>query len=718
MNNSWPKFLHPYPLSDKYFLVSMQPDGGSPWGIYLVDIYDNLTLVREEPGYALFEPLPLRKTPRPAIVPDHVDLSRRNASVYLNDIYVGKGLEGVPRGTVKKLRIYEFHYAYPRMGGHSHIGIDGPWDVHRIHGTVPVEVDGSANFRVPANTPIAVQPLDSEGRSLQLMRSWFTAMPGETLSCVGCHESQNSTPPSKPSMAMSRPPSEIAPWYGPARGFSFAREVQPVLDKYCVGCHNGEKRSNGKTIANFRGDQPNGGFDIVKGSKGFTASYMALHPFVRRPGPESDYFMQKPLEYHPSTCELAQMLTKGHHGVKLNTEAWDRLYTWIDLNVPDHGTWTEHRAIASPMHERRLEMRTRYANRPEDPEAYPTSGPAILASDPRYADSEARSASSVQLTAVANSQSAIENPQSGIVNRQSSIVNPQGWPFDAAEATKRQAAAGAQTQIKLDLGNKVDLDLALIPAGEFAMGDLDGCLDERPMAPVKIEKPFYMGRCEVTNAQYALFDPAHDSAYISVYNKDQSNRGEIANRERQPVIRITWREATAYCEWLSKKTGRKFSLPTEAQWEYACRAGTATPLSFGDCAVDFGKLANLADQRVNNLCRGNSPKWIPSVPQVNDGAIVTEQVGKYQPNAWGLCDMHGNVWEWTRTTYKPYPYDPSDGRDSGEAEGAKVVRGGSFYDRPLRARSAFRLWYPAWQCVYSVGFRVVCETEPSDTAKK
>ena len=127
----------------------------------------------------------------------------------------------MPRGTVKRLRIYEPHYAYPGMGGHIHIGIDGPWDVHRILGTVPVESDGSASFTVPANTPLAVQPLDEQGRALQLMRSWFTAMPGEIVSCVGCHESQNTAPPPKPTMAMRRKPSAIAPWHGPARGFSF-----------------------------------------------------------------------------------------------------------------------------------------------------------------------------------------------------------------------------------------------------------------------------------------------------------------------------------------------------------------------------------------------------------------------------------------------------------------------------------------------------------------
>ncbi|MBN1417666.1 MAG: hypothetical protein JXP34_02760, partial [Planctomycetes bacterium] len=166
VDGSWPKFLHPFPLSEKYFLVSCKPTPQADWGLYLVDVFDNMLLLKEEPGYALFEPVPFRKTTRPPVIPDRVRPDSREAVVFLADVYQGPGLAGVPRGTVKKLRIYEPHYAYPRVGGHIHIGIDGPWDVHVIHGTVPVEADGSALFKVPANTPLAVQPLDADGRAL------------------------------------------------------------------------------------------------------------------------------------------------------------------------------------------------------------------------------------------------------------------------------------------------------------------------------------------------------------------------------------------------------------------------------------------------------------------------------------------------------------------------------------------------------------------------
>ena len=100
---------------------------------------------------------------------------------------------------------------------------------------------------------------------------------------------------------------------------------------------------------------------------------------------------------------------------------------------------------------------------------------------------------------------------------------------------------------------------------------------------------------------------------------------------------------------------------------------------------------------------------MPKVAAVDDGACVTAEVGNYAPNAWGLHDMHGNAAEWTRSLERPYPYQDHDGRNDPSAAGNRVVRGGSFHDRPHRARSALRLSYPAWSGVYNVGFRVVCE---------
>jgi len=683
VNHSWPKFLHPYPLSDKYLLVSCKPTAQAHWGIYLVDIFDNMICLLEEKGYAMLEPIPFRARPKPPVLPHRVRAELTEATVNLSDVYAGPGLAGVPRGTVKALRLFSFHYGYWGMGGHINIGIDGPWDVHRILGTVPVYEDGSALFKVPANTPIAIQPLNDRGEAVALMRSWFVAMPGENASCVGCHESVNSGPPPKPSLAMRRAPSEIKPWNGPARGFSFRREVQPVLDRYCVGCHDGKNPA----MPNFRGDQRP--FELTRNKRGgfqFDGAYAALMPYVRRPGPESDFHLLVPMEYHVSTSELFQMLRKGHHCVQLDADAWERLVTWVDLNVPCHGTWGEQcRRPIEEVAALRRQFRQQFAGLAEDPERYPdtvASAPPV----PFIAPSPP-----VQRVAVVEAKA-------------------DNWPFDAADARRRQVAVGLPTEVKIDLDG-VPLVLVLVPAGEFVMGDANGCPDEQPPTRVRIARPFYMSKYEITNEQYRKFDPSHDSGYLSHFNKDQSTRGEPLNRDRQPVVRVSWQRAMEFCAWLYQRTGQKFFLPTEAQWEYACRAGTATPLSYGDVGADFAKFANLADRQLAKLCRRDSPKWIPHIAAVDDGATATGDVDRWQPNAWGLCGMHGNAAEWTRSLYRAYPYREDDRRNDLSAIGERVVRGGSFYDRPHRARSAFRLGYPSWQRIYNVGFRVVCETD-------
>ena len=132
--------------------------------------------------------------------------------------------------------------------------------------------------------------------------------------------------------------------------------------------------------------------------------------------------------------------------------------------------------------------------------------------------------------------------------------------------------------------------------------------------------------------------------------------------------------------------------------------------------ADFGKLANMADQRVLSLCRRDSPKWIPCVGSVSDGSVVTADVGRYAPNAWGLRDMHGNAAEWTLSLSRPYPYRGDDGRNAPAADGRRVVRGGSFYALPKRCRSNFRLAYHPWQPVYNVGFRVLCTVDGKKVA--
>jgi len=695
VDTSWPKFLHPYPLSANYFLVSCKPTPDALWGLYLVDVFDNMLLLREEPGYALFEPVPLRKTPRPPVIPDTVKPERDDALVYLSDVYAGGGLRGIPRGEVKALRLFTYHFLYPGMGGpQAVVGMEGPWDMRRTLGTVPVEEDGSAYFRVPANTPISVQPLDAEGKALQLMRSWFIGQRGEVVSCVGCHESQNSAPQQHQTIAFRREPSEIKPWRGPTRGYNYDRELQPVLDKFCVGCHDGRAEiPDLKTrthITDYSSVFHSGGIDAGH----FSVSYVNLHRYVRRPGLESDYHLLTPMEFHADSTELMQMLRKGHHNVTLDEEAWDRLITWIDFNAPFHGTWTEiagKERVETPA-ARRRDLLKKYADMDVDPEAVietPVS----------------------PVTPIVPDQSLAEQPP----------VTCTGWPFTADEAKRRQNASGTPERT-LDLGNGNVLRLVRIPAGDFVMGDANGLADERPAHAVSIAKSFWMGTCEITNAQFACFDPKHDSAVESKFSMQFGVRGFYLNGPDQPAVRLSWNDAMAFCAWLSAKTGERFTLPTEAQWEYACRAGTDTPFFYGDLSADWSPYANLADAKLSEFVCHTYKKerepwtaaskyddWIPKDSRFNDGGFLSDCIGRYQPNAWGLHDMTGNVAEWTRSDYRPYPYSDTDDRNAGSSKESKVVRGGSWHDRPAQARSAYRLSYRTYQPVYNVGFRVVCE---------
>ena len=730
----WPQFLHPYALSDKHFLVSARPNASSAWGIYLVDVFDNMVLLKEQPGYALLEPIPLRRTPTPPVIADKVDLRRKDAVVYLSDIYEGAGLDGIPRGTVKKLRLFTYHFSYRGMGGLlGAIGMDGPWDIKRVLGTVPVEADGSAVFRVPAYTPVAVQPLDEQGQALQLMRSWFTAMPGEVLSCVGCHERTHTGPPNLQTLASGKAPSEIRPWHGPPRGFAFHREVQPVLDRHCVGCHGGKHAPDlrGTIIDKAWASAIAGHVNAKVGGK-FSTAYVSLHRYVRRPGIESDIRLLSPMEYSANTTELGQILRKGHYGVKLDAQDWERLYTWIDLNAPYHGTWTEI-VGAGPVKglaARRRAMSKLYAGIDVDHEAVLPSSYKPSAGKEKAEGREEKSKGK------------------GQKSKGKSEECP-GWPFDAAEAKRRQEAAGPTTKT-IDLGSGVKLELVHIPAGEFVMGHAEGHPDERPLARVKIARAFWMGRCEITNEQFAVFDPTHDSRVESMHGYQFGIHGYPLNKPRQPVVRVSWRQARAFCRWLGEKTGQQIDLPTEAQWEYACRAGTATPLWYGGLDTDFSRAANLGDAKLREFALDTFVRvklvqnpnryddWVPKDARFNDGGFVSADVGRYRANPWGLRDMHGNVWEWTRSEHRPYPYREGDGRNGVQGAGGRVsgsglqvsgssvsrqgarvaprvVRGGSWYDRPKRCRSGFRLAYPSHQRIFNVGFRIVVRS-PMATA--
>ncbi len=719
--------MHPFPLSDTHFLVSCWSEPKSQWGIYLADKFDNLVPLYQDPEYALLEPMVIRPRTRPPVIPDRVDLTQDQATVYLQNVYAGPGLEGVPPGTVKQLRVLSYHFGYRGLAGSDKIGFGGPWDAMRIEGTTPIAEDGSAVFKVPANTPLAIQPLDEEGKAVQLMRSWFTAMPGETLSCIGCHESPAEVSGVSRSTASLRPPAEIQPWYGPPRGFDFAREVQPVLNKHCVGCHDGVK-----TLPDLRPEElveqrqtwPIGYpqrltpemLSQTQGRMTYTPAYDALIHYIRRVGIEDDVSLLVPGEYHADTSPLIQLLGKNHHGVHLDREDWERLITWIDLNAPCHGTWGEVFPIANDAHRRRMELRAKYGGPTADPEHIPASpdGSSVAATVRR----ESRPVTQLEPAAV--------NMLSGDVGRRSEL-----------HQTGSRAELSIEAEITIELGHGVSMQLKQIPAGEFAMGSIAGEADEHPLGKVVIQEPFWIGSVEVTNQQYRCFDPAHDSRYYARRLPRPDDRGLTLNDDQQPAVRVSWQQALDFCGWLSEQTGLPFSLPTEAQWEYACRAASTGEFAFGDGDADFSSWANLADLTFSrgvmtpqDVHPKSVSQWSGGVPHLvlegaklasrrfQDGYSVTAEVGSLRPNAWGLYDMHGNAAEWTMSRYVDYPYRDADGRNDPDAEDRRVVRGGSFFDPPRRSRSAYRVAYHPWQRVFNVGFRVVCNNPQPDPTSK
>ncbi len=312
------------------------------------------------------------------------------------------------------------------------------------------------------------------------------------------------------------------------------------------------------------------------------------------------------------------------------------------------------------------------------------------------------------------------------------IPNKTGAPDK--RATEAPADSSADPTVS-SLTNSIGMTLKLIPSGHFLMGspetDPDALPEEKPAHMVEISA-FYLGATEVTRGQFRRFisrtgyktDAEKLGKGGLVWNDDRRDwkldpkatwqSPGFEQTDHHPVVEVSWNDAVAFCAWLSREECRTYRLPTEAEWEYACRAGTTTKYFSGDDPETLVKVGNVADA----TARAKHPRWDWTIAG-RDGYVYTAPVGSFQPNAFGLHDTHGNVWEWCWDWYDEDSYKrPSAGDPSGGAKaGLHVQRGGSWEDAPRYYRSATRSRHGPQERFGHVGFRVA-RTEPVGLAMK
>ena len=400
------QFQYPYPVSETEFVVTYDPVGGGnrqyarPYGIYWMSIDGRRELLAWDPDVSSSQPVPLEARPKPPLRP-RLDYRQTTGTYYVQDVYAGEGLAGIPRDTIERLRVVALDFRAAGVGQNGSRGPaggalsstpvsigNGCWDVKIVLGDAKVYADGSACFTVPAQTPVYFQALDENGHAVQTMRSWSTLQPGESRSCVGCHESKNEAAlHDRPgSMALTAGPQPLEPFYGPPRGFSFINEVQPILDRHCVGCHHDRSQvgpsvdskpaSEEPSVATQRKNPSQGNnpaektaFSLLgtqnieqKSGRRWSDAYLALTGAGRldqtnkgtlsgRPtelvnwiSVQSEPHMLPPYHQGAATSRLIDLLCDGHYDVELTGEEMDKIACWIDLLVPYCGDYTEANA--------------------------------------------------------------------------------------------------------------------------------------------------------------------------------------------------------------------------------------------------------------------------------------------------------------------------------------------------------------------------------------
>ncbi len=359
-----PKYEDPFPLDKHFFLCVRTIGAAETTGIYMLDVFGNeLLLYAEEDGASgvgCYDPMPLAPSKRPPDLPVRRDYENGWGCFYVADVYQGTHMEGVERGSVKYLRVVESPekrtFTHPSWDGQGQQAPGMSWhdfNNKRILGVVPVEADGSAYFQAPSDAFLYFQLLDERGMMVQSMRSGATIQSGEVQGCLGCHEDRLSTPPLPATatiQALTRPPSELTGWLGPARLFDYQREVQPVFDAHCVRCHDYGKEAG--AALNLAGDR-----DLV-----FNTSYNELwrkgYVQVVGAGPAQ---IQQAFSWGSHASKLTRTLLEAHYDAAPSAEDIERVVTWMDINAPYYSeydsAYPDHPGGRSPLdREQALEL--------------------------------------------------------------------------------------------------------------------------------------------------------------------------------------------------------------------------------------------------------------------------------------------------------------------------------------------------------------------------
>ena len=330
-------FRDPFPVSSRDFLVArgntilLLNESGQT-----VQLYSGPQMVHE--------PRLLKPRQRESEIASQVDMSSDSATLYIADVYRGRNMQGVKRGSIKKLLVLE-QLSKPvnyHGGGSTPIAHGGSWTLKRVLGTVPVAEDGSAYFEVPPLRSLYVALLDENDLSVKQMHSFVTLQPGEQLGCIGCHESRTQPPSSRRRpITLSQAPSRIEPIAGVPEIFDFPRDIQPILDRHCVSCHNGAKRAGGVVLTGNRGPTYSLAYynlmlhrQITDGA-GF--GWEGLQNVGGRPiGNDAPYAM------YSYASPLMDKIIPSHHDVKLSTGEQTLVRLWIDTASQYAGTYAAY----------------------------------------------------------------------------------------------------------------------------------------------------------------------------------------------------------------------------------------------------------------------------------------------------------------------------------------------------------------------------------------